>query len=472
MARGALVWPFVLSGAVSLFLAAAALRVVVVPSGRHALVLLSLSLIAVPPFGAALWWQRKAARSSSRLRQLAARWDLVQRAGHDWIVELDPDGTLSRVGPTAAALLGKEPAELTGKNVLCLLDTADSDRIRTLLRRSAEGKSGSDGVRVRVLGGDHAAVCVNCSAVARLDHRGRLIGFTAGLRRLDDEDAIRAARALIRERIEAVLTERAINIVVQPIFSLETGQIVGVEALSRFDSDSGYGPDRWFADAHEVGLGVELEILAIQTALTQAATLPAHCYVSVNVSPATLNSPALAAAVTTGPVAADRIVLELTEHVSVQDYDALIGALAELRARGLRLAIDDAGAGFASFRHILRLRPDLIKIDQAIIREIDREPAHRALAAALVMFVLEVGSTTIVAEGVETHDELRTVAALGIDAAQGYLLGRPAAATAIRWRPLDDLIALQRQPETRTGERIHEHSTDSGIASPSETTTT
>jgi EAL domain-containing protein (putative c-di-GMP-specific phosphodiesterase class I)/PAS domain-containing protein len=444
VARRARAWPYVLSGAASLLLAAALLQDFAGLPARYALVPLGLGLLAVPPLAAALWWQRKAARSSVRLRQLTARWDLVQRGGQDWTVEFDADATLTRVGPAAAALLGKEPAGLTGENMLCLLDPADRNRLLALLRRAAESKRGWDSVGVRLLAGDHAGVCVNCSAVVRLDGRGRFTGFTASLRRLDDEEAAQAARVLVRERIETVLTERALAIVVQPIFSLETGQVVGVEALSRFASDPEYGPDRWFADAHDVGLGVDLEILAIQTALNQAASLPADCYVSVNVSPATLSSPALRAAVTAGPVAADRIVLELTEHVSVQDYDALIDALAELRARGLRLAIDDAGAGLASFRHILRLRPDLIKIDQAIIRGIDREPAHRALAAALVMFVLEVGSTTIVAEGVETHDELQTVAALGIDAAQGYLLGRPAATKATRWMPLDGLITLQR----------------------------
>lgn len=443
MARGARAWPYVLAGAVSLLLTAAVLRQFAVPSGRFVLMLLSFSLIALPPLGAAVWWPRQAGRSSSRLRELAARWDLVQRAGQDWIVELDTEGTLTRVGPAAAALLAAQPEELIGQNLLCLLDPADRDLIRVLLRSSAEAKSGWDSTGVRLLAGGQAGVCAHCSGAVRLDDRGRLIGFTAGLRRLDDEEATQAARGLVRERIEAVLAERAIGIVVQPIFSLETGQVVGVEALSRFAAEPGYGPDRWFADAHDVDLGVALEILAIETALHQAAALPADCYVSVNVSPATLSSPALRAAVSAGPVNTDRIVLELTEHVSVGDYDALSDALSELRGLGLRLAIDDAGAGFASFRHILRLRPDLIKIDQAIIRGIDREPAHRALAAALVMFVLEVGSTTIVAEGVETQDELRTVAALGIDAAQGYLLGRPTAA-ATSWTALDGLIALQR----------------------------
>lgn len=443
MTRRATALPYLLSATASLALAAGLLPVTNLSPRRSAVALLTRSLVAVPPFAAALWWHRQASRSAQRLHELAQRWDLVQRSGEDRIVELDRDGTLTRVGPAAAALLATQPHQLSGKDVLCLVHPDERDRVQTLLRRSVESETGWDSATLRLLRGDGSSVSVNSTAVARLDRAGRVTGFTAGLRAVRDEEAVQARRALVRERIEAVLAERALRIVVQPIFSLETGRVVGVEALSRFAAQPSQGPDRWFADAQEVGLGVALEVLAVQTALHEAVTLPGDYYVSVNVSPATLSSPALRDAVTAGPIAAHRIVLELTEHVSVDDYDTLIDTVTELRAQGLRLAIDDAGAGFASFRHILRLRPDLIKIDQAITRGIDAEPAHRALAAALVMFVLEVGSTTIVAEGVETQDELRTVAALGIDAAQGYLLGRPAAAET-RWPPVDGLIASPR----------------------------
>lgn len=403
--------------------------------GRAALAVLTLGLVTAPP-AAALWWRRKAGQSAHRMHESAVWWSLVQRSGEDRIIVVDAQGTLTRVGSAAASLLRTPPEELTGQDLLSLVPPEERDQVRTLLRQSVEGRCGWDSITLGLLRGDRTTIAVNTSAIVQLDRAGGVAGLAAILCAVDDQQAARTSRQLIRERIESVLADRSLTIVVQPIFSLETGRVVGVEALSRFPPQPAQGPDRWFADAHEVGLGVALEVLAVQKALDQAVTLASDCYVSVNVSPATLASPALHDAVTGGPVPPDRIVLELTEHVSVEDYDALTSTLAELRDQGLRLAIDDAGAGFASFRHILRLRPDLIKIDQAITRAIDTEPAHRALAAALVMFVLEVGSTTIIAEGVETAEELRTVTALGIDAAQGYLLGRPTAA-GTPWNPID-----------------------------------
>lgn len=118
------------------------------------------------------------------------------------------------------------------------------------------------------------------------------------------------------------------------------------------------------------------------------------------------------------------IVLEITEHSTVQDYDKLEYTLRPLRARGMRLAVDDAGAGHSSFRHILRLQPEYIKLDISLTRNIDADPARRALAAALIGFASETGSE-LIAEGVETEAELATLRALGIHKAQGYLLGRP-----------------------------------------------
>lgn len=123
-------------------------------------------------------------------------------------------------------------------------------------------------------------------------------------------------------------------------------------------------------------------------------------------------------------VAPERIVVELTEHSEVTDYAALTRRLAALREAGVRLAVDDTGAGFASLRHILQLHPDLIKLDLALTRDVDTDPARRALAAALVTFGDEIGAS-VVAEGVETSGELTVLRDLRVDAAQGYYLGRP-----------------------------------------------
>ena len=115
-----------------------------------------------------------------------------------------------------------------------------------------------------------------------------------------------------------------------------------------------------------------------------------------------------------------RIVAELTEHTRVDDYRGLLDALAPLRRQGLRIAVDDAGAGYAGLRHVLRLEPDLIKLDLELIRDIHTDPAKRAL----VTFAADT-SAILVAEGIETADELATLRALGVPYGQGYHLARP-----------------------------------------------
>ena len=122
-----------------------------------------------------------------------------------------------------------------------------------------------------------------------------------------------------------------------------------------------------------------------------------------------------------------RIVLELTEHHEVTDYGQLGEALTPLRCGGLKVAIDDAGAGFASMRHIVELKPELIKLDREVIAGINADAGLRALGAAMVGFAAEIGAS-LIAEGIETEAELATVRDLGMTAAQGYMLGRPTVA--------------------------------------------
>ena len=249
----------------------------------------------------------------------------------------------------------------------------------------------------------------------------------AGLRPLRDRFDLRR-RAQTSAQIRDLLSRADLRIVFQPIISTETGRLVGAEALSRFEAfnpaDPPDPPDAVFAQAAEVGLGVELELLAVRIALLAAEALPKDLYVSVNVSPAAVLSPDLTEALLASRVPLHRVVLEITEHVSVPDYNQLTTRVEQLRGFGVRLAVDDAGAGFASFRHILRLAPEYIKLDRTLIENIADDPARRALAAAVVLFAFEMGSA-VIAEGVETLAELRMTQTLGIDAVQGYLLGRP-----------------------------------------------
>jgi EAL domain-containing protein (putative c-di-GMP-specific phosphodiesterase class I) len=166
-----------------------------------------------------------------------------------------------------------------------------------------------------------------------------------------------------------------------------------------------------------------LEIYAARRALRALSTLPGSVYVGINLSPPSLLDRRLYEVLAQWP--ARRIVFEVTEHDVVDEYDTLVAALEPLRKSGAKLAVDDAGAGFASFRHILELRPDYIKLDISLTRGIDQHPGQRALAAAITSFGNATGST-IVAEGVETEAELRTLRELGVGKAQGYFFGKPA----------------------------------------------
>ncbi len=236
--------------------------------------------------------------------------------------------------------------------------------------------------------------------------------------------AAATAAAQRRHRIIDILERQAITMVFQPIVALDTGRIVGAEALARFPGHPNPTPDVWFAEAATEDLGIDLELAAVGAALGRLNDLPAGSYLSINVSPSAALSPQLQRLLSGAP--AHRIVVELTEHASVDDYEEVIAALHVLRTSGVRLAVDDAGAGFASLRHILNLRPDLIKLDLALTRGIDRDPARRALAASLLAFGAEIGAS-IVAEGIETPGELSSLRTLGVRYGQGYHLGLPAA---------------------------------------------
>ncbi|MEX2659498.1 MAG: EAL domain-containing protein [Acidimicrobiales bacterium] len=234
-----------------------------------------------------------------------------------------------------------------------------------------------------------------------------------------------AERSAAQDRVTAALDDESgtvMEMVYQPIVDLSSGDVCGVEALARFRSEPYRSPDVWFSEAASIGRGVDLEVTAVRLALTALAGLPEPLYLSVNVSAETVVSAQLDR-IFTG-VDATRIVLEVTEHAVVDDYDGLTEALGALQARGVRLAVDDAGAGYASLRHILMLNPHFIKLDMSITRDIDSDVARAALAAALVHFGHRTGSR-LIAEGVETASELEAVKALGVHAAQGYILGRP-----------------------------------------------
>lgn len=253
--------------------------------------------------------------------------------------------------------------------------------------------------------------------VGAMSHFAWLIGQLLETRVLGERQ-----RARLVERMQGVISQCRFSIVYQPVHDVARGAVVGYEALARFSAEPQRGPDQWFSEAHTVELGHGLEMLAIEKALEGLARIPQGQYLALNVSPQTIMTGALEKALGGMPLA--RLMLEVTEHSSIADYGVLSEALSPLRKRGLRLAVDDAGSGYASFRHILKLRPDVIKLDHSLIRGIDADPGSRALAAALITFARETGSS-VTAEGVESAGELAVLRTLGVETAQGFLLGRP-----------------------------------------------
>jgi len=225
-----------------------------------------------------------------------------------------------------------------------------------------------------------------------------------------------------REEIIGLLQrEGAVTSVFQPILDLRTGIAVGYEALTRFIAPEQRPPNAWFAQAHRCGLGYELEARAIESALA-APGRPAGTYLTVNMSPSSLTSSLVQAVL---PASLEGLVIELTENELLGDDPAIAAALADVRARGGRVAVDDAGAGYAGLKHVMRLAPDLIKLDRALVAGVQTDPVRAALIESFVRYAREIDAT-VCAEGIETLEDLERLADLDVTYAQGYVIARPA----------------------------------------------
>jgi EAL domain-containing protein (putative c-di-GMP-specific phosphodiesterase class I) len=216
--------------------------------------------------------------------------------------------------------------------------------------------------------------------------------------------------------------EDDLTVVFQPIVDLASATVAGYEALARFPGTA--GPDVWFAAAAEAGLGAELEALALRRALAALPDLPPNTFLTVNVSPHLLGTAPIAAAFAE-PASLRRVVVELTEHMPTPDLAALREQTAALRERGALIAIDDAGSGYAGLQQLAEVRPQLVKLDRALVAGADTDPVKAALAEMVGSFTSRIDAW-LLAEGIETVGELAVFARLGVPLAQGWLLGRPA----------------------------------------------
>ncbi len=293
-------------------------------------------------------------------------------------------------------------------------------------RRSAHGEESSVPVAGRLH--PHGVLRVALSGPIEV-HLARFLVAIARLlgERLDQAYELAAHVRGRVERVDRILAHDGVGVVYQPIFDLRRGNVVGVEALARF-ADPALEPQEWFVEADAVGRGLDLEVRAVAHAVAALRTLPTDVYVSVNVSPTVAMATELHRLLR--PLDLERLVFEITEHAQVTDYEELNEALQPLRSRGLRLAVDDAGAGFASLRHILRIHPDIIKLDMSLIRAIDRDSVLRALSYSIASFGAAV-EAQVIAEGIETEGEYRALRFLGIAYGQGFLLQEPVGLSAL-----------------------------------------
>jgi diguanylate cyclase (GGDEF)-like protein/PAS domain S-box-containing protein len=227
-----------------------------------------------------------------------------------------------------------------------------------------------------------------------------------------------------REEILNLLQrDDAIRIVFQPILDLRTGSVAGYEALARFVGPENRPPNAWFAQAHRFGLGYELEARAAAAALAEPDR-PAGTYLTVNLSPSALTSAEVQAVL---PTSLAGVVIELTENELLSEAPGLTAAITDVRRRGGRIAIDDAGAGYAGLKHVMRLEPDLIKLDRALVAGVEHDPSRASLVASFVAYGRDSGAT-VCAEGIETIGDLVRLADLDVTYGQGYVIARPAPA--------------------------------------------
>jgi EAL domain-containing protein (putative c-di-GMP-specific phosphodiesterase class I)/DNA-binding NarL/FixJ family response regulator len=302
----------------------------------------------------------------------------------------------------------------------------EPDVVLAMLDAGATGYVGKDEPVERILRAVHRAVAGETSiSVPSVEEMAERLAERTG-------PGTSRGRTPAADRVARVIEDRALHVVYQPIVELIRGRIVGVEALARIDARPKNLPtETWFADAAAAGLLAELELLAIELALRDLDRLPAGTYLAVNLTAASVRAPSFAQLLSDVP--ADRVVLEVTEASPAGDDPELVERLRPLRDRGLRLSIDDVGAGYSSFARVLQLLPDYLKLDRSVVTGVAEDPLRRSLIQRLVGFS-DDAAIAVVAEGVQTAEDLETLRQLYVPFGQGSHLGRPGPLP----RPADD----------------------------------
>lgn len=348
----------------------------------------------------------------------------LRRAGHATLEAADGVEALAVLARNSVALvlLDATMPRLNGAGVIRVLRARPATRTLPIILVTGKADP-EDRVEGLATGADDYL----CKPVALEELKARvgaqLRSHAAWTEALEREGAERREAGGTRQQgaaLHDLIAAHAFTTYFQPVVTLADGALVGYEALTRFSD--GVRPDVRFAEATRLGLGHELERATLRAALEAVAELPDSASLALNVSPSfVLAAPDLPALVSGSGRA---IVLEITEHAAVDNYGALRVALARFGPR-VQVAVDDAGSGYASLRHILALRPAIVKLDIGWVHGIESDPARHALVTGLVHFATEAGCQ-LLGEGVETEAERTTLLGLGVTLGQGYLFGRPA----------------------------------------------
>jgi PAS domain S-box-containing protein len=397
-----------------------------VPGGsseRVRLLAISTLCSVLVSVGTVVYASRQHFRSRRRLHWREQQVAADAATTCEWLWETDNVGRFTYSNAAVEQMLGYAPEALIGTNTLHLLvNEADRAFVRRVLDEPTTALTGGNVRAMTWRHRDGHGVVLQGSTVALFDERAQAIGIRGSRRPLSGEATLAREAASARRRVATLLASPSLDVALQPIISLSTGRIVGAEALARFPD--GRSPELWFADARRGGLSKELERHAFAAALELFGVLPESAYLSVNASPDVLMDASWIQELLTLEVPLERLVVEITEHTHIDEYDALITSLRPLRHRGVRLAVDDTGAGYASLNHVLQLRPDIIKLDRTLIAGLTEDRARRSLVTALVLLGLDIGAT-LTGEGAETVEQLDALNTLGVENAQGYAIAKP-----------------------------------------------
>ena len=261
------------------------------------------------------------------------------------------------------------------------------------------------------------------------------------------------------ELFESILKEERITTMYQPIVNLRSGEVIGYEALSRGPEHTPYySPLALIDKAHEVGKIWELEMLFRKKAFEQLNKLCKDKLLFVNVDPDVMKTPEFKTGLTKeylDELGADEtsIVFEITERTAIFDYEAFQGVLENYRNQGYLIAIDDVGAGYSGLKTIHEVRPNFIKIDMDLIRNIDKDAFKQALLKAFVDTSLTT-NIKIIAEGIETKEEMKTLILLGVHAGQGFFLKKPS----VDFETIDEDTLIRIKDYNKISKNLNEYS--------------